>query len=273
MKYIDCIQVRSNSIIHFTQPTAQHGRRHHFDPNTSTYTGKMTDHTRKRLQSACDILVQRTPATRIFNPVSETTHDFRLSFMTLTQPPDRILDARQGYDLLLKDFLHHLKRKEGLRDYVWKFERQQNGQAHWHLASAQYIRWEVVRWAWNTRLRRSGQLDGFAKRYGHFNPNSTDIHSMVNVNDCLNYLGKEICKTTQNKAGTAGKIWDCSIELKRKRFWDWVDEETMANIDDAVQNGFAELIESEHCRIFKMQNPRLALSKAMDTDYCNYIFS
>lgn len=271
--YVDCIQVRANSLIHFLQPATRHGRCHYFDPTQTTYSGKMTDHTRKRLQAACDILVQRTPAQRIYNPVSQTTHDFRLAFMTLTQPPDRILDARQGYDLLLKDFLRYMRQKEGLRDYIWKFERQQNGQAHWHLATAQYIRWEVIRWAWNTRLRRSGQLEGFAKRYGHFNPNSTDIHNMVNIEDCLNYLGKEICKTTQNKQGTKGKIWDCSKELKRKRYWDIMDDETMGLIDDAVQMGFAEIIESDHCRIFKMKNPLYALSPSLQKSYHQYIFS
>lgn len=272
MTTVDCIQLRSDSIIHYRLPLERNWRRYTFDPNTKTYSGKVTDHVRKRLLSACDILVQQTPARWIYNPVSESTHQFRLGFCTLTQPPDNIIGAQDGHDMLLRPFLRDLKRKHGLRDYVWKYEQQASGQAHWHMVTSQWIHWKDIRWTWNHQLRRSGQLVAFQKRHGHMNPPSTQIKSAISIKKCLKYLGKEICKSIQNQTPTKGKIWDCSVELKKKRFADIVDENTMCLIDEAISQGLAQIIESEHCRIIKSPEPLKLLSPEMLKDYNNYIF-
>lgn len=268
----DFVQVRANSLILYRIPMEGGWKRHQFQKSTlSPYSGKMTGHLKKRLNCALDIMVQKSPTQQIRCHTSHKDFNFRIAFMTLTQPPDRILDARQCYDLLLKDFLQYMKRKSGLKRYVWKFEQQKNGQGHYHIATPTYIPWELVRWKWNKLLKASGQLDGFAKRYGHFNAPSTEIKSMVDVDACLQYCQKEISKSVQNQTATKGKIWDASTDLKIKRYADFLDTDTLSLIDDGIQHGFAELVELERCSVVKMDNPKMAMSLKLRTDYESYI--
>lgn len=266
-------QVRANSILVYELPTEHKGRRHILpSPTVATYSGKVTPHARKRLLSALDLLVQRSPIQTIFNPVSNSWHEFKLGFITLTIAEKRNMAVAEAYENLLREWLRYMKRKMGMKDYVWKAEYQQRGQVHYHVATNVYIPWETVRWRWNQLQRRAGYLDDYARRFKNWNPNSTDVHSMQNVDDCLAYIGKEMCKGVQNQKSTAGKVWDCNVDLKRGRFSAHAEWELFDNIDDAVQHGFAEIVESEHCRIIKCKEPLKLVPKSHLQEYQKHIF-
>lgn len=220
---------------------------------------------------ALDLLVQRSPKQRIWNPVTNTHHDFKMNFITLTIAHNRNLEMQEAYKKLLAPWLRYMRSKMGMTDYVWKGEYQKRGQVHYHLATNCYIPWSSVRWQWNTVQRRAGLLNEFARKYKHFNPPSTDIHSMVKVDDCLSYISKEMCKGMQNKIQTKGKIWDCNLELKRGRYSDMLTTDMEMLLDDALQHGFAEKIESDHCIILKTKNPLLFLNDRQKKDYFNHV--
>lgn len=265
---VTLVQVRSDSLVVYNQPVDTRWKRHQFNKMTSkTYSGTVTGHTRKRLASALDILVQKTPVRRQLNHHTGNFFDFRMAFITLTQPPDILLDAKECYELLLKDWLVYMKRKMGMKQYVWKWEKQKNGQGHYHIATNCYIPWESVRWRWNKQLRKAGQLEGYALRHGGYKPPSSEIKSMVKVDDCLMYCQKEICKGVQNAGGTNGKIWDCSDDLKMSRFSDFLDWETWDKIQDGIQHGFVEIVELDRCTVYKMAEPKAALSDSLLTGY------
>jgi hypothetical protein len=236
-----------------------------------TYSGLMKGHARKRLRTAIDLLVQRSETKVIWNPVSNTHHDFKMAFVTLTQPNDRLLKAKDCYTQLLKPFLQSMRRRYGLQDYVWKFEFQQNGQGHYHIAVNQFFHYSILQDIWNKQLRAAGQLDGFARRYGHFKPNSTDVHSMVNVQDVESYLSKEFLKGVQNQVSAGGKWWDCSDSLHRKRFADVMDSETEALLWDGMQHGFCEILDLERCKVIKTDCPQRFLSPSLLRSYKTYI--
>ena len=274
MQTITYIQVRSKAIVTFEVPLTASWKRYDFSKlQVKPYCGFVQPHARKRLRSAIDIFVQRSPVQRIFNPVIQAEQNFRMSFVTLTQPNDILLDASQCYTLLLKEFLRDMRRKYGLKDYIWKFEFQGNGQGHYHLTFNQFFHYAAIQDVWNKKLRNAGQLVGYAKRYGHFKPNSIDVHSMESVYDCEAYLSKELCKGVQNRKVAGGKWWDCSEDLHRKRFSYFIDKETEALLYDGIQNGFGELINLERCKIIRTDFPERFLSKPLLVNYSNYIFS
>lgn len=123
-------QVRSNAILIYYLPLERKGRRYQFKIGLDkTYSGKVTSHTKKRLLSALDLLVQRSPTKRIFNPISESFHDFKMNFITLTVADGKNLEVKEAYDKLLRPWLRHMKKKQGLSDYVWKAEYQKRGQS------------------------------------------------------------------------------------------------------------------------------------------------
>jgi hypothetical protein len=217
--YRPAIQVRSNGLIKYdvwTGPTL-HKRFDFREAIRLQYDGTLTGHARKRLMSAVDIMIQRNPKRRIYNPISETHHDFSISFATLTIASDNLVTAREGYDLLLSKWLRYMRDKYNVREYVWKAELQQRGQLHYHVMCNEFIPWQVLRWKWNSLQKQAGLLNSYARQHGNFNPNSTDIHKVEKEDDILSYISKEIGKTNfyslANGSAAANVYWDVDNKM------------------------------------------------------------
>lgn len=267
-------QVRSDSVVIYDLVMEHHGRRHLLPmPGAATYSGKVTNHARRRLLKALDLLVQKSPQQRVKNHVSGNWHDFRLGFITLTIADQKNVTAEEAYKSCLREWLRHMKRKHAMTDYVWKAELQKRGQVHYHVATNAYIPWETVRWRWNQLQYRAGYLESFRRKYRHINPNSTDVHSIVKTDECFRYIGKELCKGIQNQKATVGKIWDCAAHLKGERFSAPTHAEFLARVDDAIQHGFAEVIEAERCHIVKCERPLELLTPHELAQYQAFISS
>ena len=186
----------------------------------STYSGKITKGSKKRMTKAISLLIQSTKTREIHNPVSNTKHQFKLSFITLTIPECDIKpDAKFCNKNLLEPFIRVLRRRYGLKNYVWKLELQANGMVHYHFTSNMFIVHTDLRNEWNNLLRKNSLLIDFHTRTGKHDPNSTDIHSVKNVNNLEAYLIKYVTKDDQNGEAVNGKIWDCSLALKKAEYF------------------------------------------------------
>lgn len=227
------------------------------------YSGKLSKGAKKRLEKAITLLVQCTPKRRIWNPVIKCTHYHKLSFVTLTVSDSTTNHtAKEAYQTLLRPMMQYLTKYKGVKNYVWKAELQKRGQIHYHLIFPNFVHYQYLQNKWNYLQLKAGYLKGYYKKYGEKNPNSVDIHSMKNVKDAAAYLtkyltkevqkepkknlkeepGKDAKKTnsTEGKGKTVGKVWDCSLNLKRAKYY-CEDESTtlQQNIKNAEGNGFA----------------------------------
>ena len=230
-----CVQVRSNGLIIFEQPDSMSHQRYNLrELETNQYSGVMTQHARKRLGCAIDILVQRNPGRRIFNPISETYHDFQLNFITLTVPNHKYITASFGYEKLLGKWIRYMRDKYGLKEYLWKAELQQNQQPHWHITTNEFIPWPVIRWKWNSLMKQEGLLNRYAQQNGNFNPNSTDIHCVDEVVDFQKYLSKELCKTQFHKVANGDPVkdvrWCRDEKIYRGYMYEEIDPDCVAAV-------------------------------------------
>lgn len=140
------VQVREGSLLKYDYPKEGFDRPAWQKPPTKkTYAGEVTDHTRKRIITAVDLLLQLNPKRRIFNPIIQKSHDFRVSFATLTitdeiTPPTEVCNEALGK--LLRHFKkpwRHGKLSEQLKQYVWKLELQKRGTPHYHITSGSFL--------------------------------------------------------------------------------------------------------------------------------------
>lgn len=210
------------------------------------YSGGLTGGARRRLSRAITLLTQASKAKWIYNDISKQYQYHHLSFITLTVSSRKIVSTRYAYDNLLKPFLAWLRDTIGVKIYVWKLEFQERGQVHYHITIPDFIHYEKIRKTWNSLQRKAGLLDEYAKEHGHFNPNSTDIHSVQYKRNLANYMVKELGKAVDAKRVKAtgmvnsliqageipaeekqkfideytgdelkaeGKVWDCSNNL------------------------------------------------------------
>lgn len=188
--------------------------------NTPAYSGKMSSGAKKRLTKAVSLLVQSTKQREIKNPITNKWQSFRLSFITLTIPQCDVLpDGRFCNKKLLEPMLRVLRRRYGMKNYVWKLELQQNGMVHYHITSNVFINHVRLKEEWNTILDRNELLKDYRKRTGNVFPNSTDIKSVKNIRNLEAYLIKYIAKESQNEKTVNAKIWDCSKALKKAEYF------------------------------------------------------
>lgn len=289
------LQFRSKSIISYQQTVSQiQGHYNHYSTSSldkynterflqnvdtlkkrEKYTGMMTTGAKKRLTKAISLLIQSSPKKFIHNPVSNKTHYHHLTFITLTLPDvSKSKDAPFCHKYLLQPMLRILRNKYNMKSYVWKCELQKNGSIHYHLTTDLFIVHTDLKNTWNNIIRKHGMLEDFKKQYGHDNPNSTDIHAVSNINDIEAYLVKYISKEYQNEVSLKAKIWDCSKNLKESKYFTTVlTPELHEAINNEIDQGFAKVIQAEHCYIIKFSTTDYIsiFPKSVISDYHSHL--
>jgi hypothetical protein len=152
---------------------------------------------------------------------------FRIAFITLTLPAVQVHSDNEIKRECLNQFLINAKRLWDVEKYVWRAERQVNGNIHFHIIVDKFIPWHEIRGLWNRLIGKLGYLDIYRKNMQAFhkdgfkvrkdlldkwsytnqlkaykqgvadrwsNPNSTDIHSVRFINNVGAYVTKYMTK-------------------------------------------------------------------------------
>lgn len=275
------LQVRSRSLIQYQEYVFERSFRQKLNlqnhmkdirENHKAYSGTMTKGAKKRLTKAVSLLVQSSKSRIIYNPVSRNYHQFKLSFLTLTIPECEVKpDAKFCNKKLLEPMLRVLRRRHGLKSYIWKLELQQNGMVHYHLTTNLFINHSDLKNEWNNILRRNNMLDEYKTRTGKDDPNSTDVKSVKEVKNFEAYLIKYIAKDDQNQDKVNSKIWDCSLNLKKGNYfklqgdWSYIEE-----LEKLENKGFVEVFAGERYMIYNFRKMDLrSFMRKKDLEYYN----
>ncbi len=222
------------------------------------YLGIMTAGTKKRLSKAISLLVMATKKRKIWNEIINKKVDHQLSFITLTiSDPGKKLTGKEAYRKLLEPFIAWMRKTLKINTYIWKAELQKNGQIHYHITTPTFINCHKLREKWNNLQRSAGLLDKYYLQQNHYNANSTDIKSVKSKKNMANYLIKEICKSIQNQSSIGGKVWDCSNNLSKAKYYStaWTQEHEDF-IQRAVVNNLASNVIHEQFVLTKfMEQP------------------
>lgn len=256
--YIPHLQIRYKSAIAYTIPTERPNYTRHDLKGKKTYTGGMTEHAKKRIRRAVEILVMCSPAQSVWNPVSQRVCNFRLTFATVTISASALIPHREAYERGLKPLLRVLRTRYLWQHYIWKAELQKRGQIHWHITGNRFLDYRYLKSEWNNIQYRNGWLNEYHAKTGNWTPNSTDIHAVQNVARLDLYLAKYIAKSG---ATIQGKCWDTSATLAGKKFYSTpIDWETGYKLDTAQTTGKAQKIILENCSIYRHDAPASLLS-------------
>lgn len=213
------------------------------------------------MAKAIDLLLEIAPVRKIFNPTIQKSHYFRLAFFTLTlsAPQDPYTDSDIKKNLLER-FIR-VYRNKGMRNYIWRAERQKNGNIHFHFITDTFIEKTQLRDSWNNIQNRLEFIDYFEKKFGHRNPNSTDIKSVKGVNEVRSYILKYMTKPEQKDkqqvldfqalAKQKGKVWDCSANLKLNNDTaDFLSSDLWAKLQELKEKGLIEQLDGEYYKLF-----------------------
>lgn len=210
-----------------------------------TVNDKMSQPTIRKIQKAVRYLNFMAVDKKMTNVVSGKDFKFRICFATLTLSSPQVHSDNVLKKILINQLLVELKKKYKINNYVWRLEKQLNGNAHFHFLFDKFIPHTELREVWNRLQNKLGYVDryqakmidisfnDYKKLYGSTSkksesqiraayakgkatkwvyPNSTDIHSLLFINDIDKYLIKYMSKDEQNK-GIEGRLWGCSQSL------------------------------------------------------------
>lgn len=209
--------------------------------------GVLSPKARKRLVNAINWLLLVSKKKRVYCRDSGKWVSFRISFVTLTIPAvghdisDHVIKRK-----VLHNFLSACYAQYGMRHYVWKAERNKNGNIHFHLTTDSYIHHSAIRRLWNQSLEKVGLISLYQEKMsslsfdeyrvlrsreegideqqiknafmrgvseGWSNPNSTDVHAVRGIRNLGAYLADYMAKKEDGKEPIKGRIWAASESL------------------------------------------------------------
>ena len=282
--YVDCNYSRCS------KPPNPYDRLANIDK--PAYSGLLSGHAKKRLSKALNLLVAISRPKNVFNPATQKQFSFRVNFVTLTLPAaQRGVSDRDLKKKVFDPFIKSMKYKHGLRSYVWRAERQFNGNIHFHITTDTFLPLHSIRDQWNRYLSRFHFIEEFESKHGHAQPNSTDVHSVHAIDNIAAYMVKYMSKNPAEhlaeinakraKKGAAiivpenhpfrqiegqpnwddpveGKVWDCSANLKLKDTCVMeADRHSRGEMKHILKSPNTDFCETDHCFIVSLKKGRM----------------
>lgn len=138
----------------------------------------------------------------------------QIILLTLTLSDQQKHDDNWIKRNMLNRFLIKITREKPDTKYLWKAERQDNGNIHFHILLDNYFDKKDVQIWWNL-IQRDNQYH----RAGLINESflgspSTRIESLKNVDNSIAYIAKYMQKNDE-KNPISGRLWGCSSELRK----------------------------------------------------------
>jgi hypothetical protein len=164
----------------------------------NNHHNKLSEKAKQKAKRAIKYLIYQSSQKTAYNYKTQSRFTFRVCFITLTLSSSQKHTDKEIKNKLLNQFLIEAKKKWGIEHYVWKSERQKNGNIHFHILTDRFIPWLELRNTWNRIQNKLGYVDEFEKVHHKKSPNSSDIHSLKEIKNVSNYMVKYMVKN-ENK--------------------------------------------------------------------------
>lgn len=197
-QFIGCASVYPNAFHIYNVPENGYDRTIKFTDNFKNLRaekkkGELSDKARKRIENAIQWLLLKSQPKHIWNRQQQKSMFFRLNFITCTLAASQIHSDAEIVKVCLNNFLNVL-RKNGLTDYVWRAEAQENGRIHFHITTNTYFHFsDINRW-WNQSQELLGYVSRFEMKLHHRNPPSAQIRKVKHIRKLASYLSKYMAK-------------------------------------------------------------------------------
>lgn len=173
---------------------SKHQLTHHQNFKSNTTDGTISNNAKNRIETVVSWLVALAKNKQIDDFKTGKKFYFKINFITLTLPAEQQHSDKQLLKECFQPWIDLMRKKHGLRNYVWKAETQVNGNIHWHITTDCYIHYEEVQRTWNMQLSKLGYIERFHDKHKHYNPHSTEIKAVRNVKKLANYMAKYMSK-------------------------------------------------------------------------------
>lgn len=254
--------------------------------------GELSKKARSRLLKGVSNLIGalETGQKHARNPLKSKQHE--LTFVTLTLPSKQVHDDEFIKRHCLTYLISQLQAKKLCAAYLWKAEKQNNGNIHFHLLIPNYIPHSYLRKVWNGIMERHGYIQAYRERmkkwhYNGFkvrkdllgkwsetkqraayetgkkeewsNPNTTDIHQLRTIKNTKAYIAKYIGKNESEKQHkVSGHLWGRSDNIDDLLMaQDLMNQEYTNELLQLEAEDYVKRIDKDFCTIFQFNNCKL----------------
>lgn len=254
--------------------------------SSRTANGIVSKNARRKMSNALDYLLLMASPKSGQLPKTGKKFQFRIVFITLDLPSKQIHTDNVIKSKCLNSFLIELTRYHNVRNYIWRAEKQKNGNIHFHLIIDKFILYNELRKRWNRIVNKLGYVDRYAENQKEFHkdgfrlrpelttkwtakqqyqayltgikshwtsPNSTDIHSVKFIQNIKSYISKYLTKNEKKKNPTDDKCEDITSQIGRL----WGCNTDLSNIkgarlqvDSEISEALTHILKSTKCQVY-----------------------
>jgi len=232
-----------------------------FINSTRKSNGTMSIQAKRKISKAIEYIVTTAAEKKVHEKLTGKTVSFRLAFITLTLPSAQVHEDKVIINSCLNSFLNECRQYYQVKNYVWRAERQKNGNLHFHIILDKFVPWYEMRNRWNRIINKLEYVDRFQEKHNHKTPNSTDIHSTRKIKNLRAYLVKYMAKDAEqqeNETGSSvkekfqsGRIWGCNHELSNTRGLNMIiDSEIESELKKVFDNRTIRTYDGTYFKIY-----------------------
>jgi hypothetical protein len=223
--------------------------------NRSTvYNGFMSDSTARKVKRIVNAWSKCIEYENKQFEKSNTRQERKLIFITLTLSDKQIHDDKFIKRQMLNRFILKIQKDYGIKYYLWKAEKMNNGRLHIHLLVDKYMRKEDIQKEWNKIQQENGYLDNYFNRYNKWNAPSTHVRKTDDDTKPEDYMCKYLSKKEKDKIESnnvvSGRIWGCSDDLRNLKVYNSGENETV--IQELYKIGNQNLVKVVKDEFFEM---------------------
>lgn len=232
-----------------------------FLKSSRKHSGVFSTHAKRKISKAIDYLIITSTDKKVYERLSGKYIKFKIAFVTLTLPSKQIHTDKELTNECFNQLLTELRKYHNVSKYVWRAEKQANGNLHYHLLTDCFIPWYELKNRWNRILNKLGYVDRYQEKNGNKQPNSTDIHSTRKIKNVKKYVTKYMTKTEfdienntpeeiENQIVNC-RLWSCSQNLSNIKGCDMIiDNETEQELKKVVQNSKCHSFHSDYFSVY-----------------------
>lgn len=252
-----------------------------------TANGMVSKNAHRKISKALDYLLLMASPQTGYIPKSGKKFAFRIAFVTFVLPSKQIHSDNEIKRTLWNSMLIELTRYHGIKNYLWRAEKQKNGNIHFHLIIDKFVKYDELRKRWNRITNKLGYVDryrenqkewhknGFRvrenllknwpleKQYEAYkkgvkcdwtSPNSTDIHSVKYISNLKNYVQKYM---TKNEGTAENELTNCEkFAQQTGRIWGCNEslsgiEGARLDVDNEISQALKNVVEKTGCRFYE----------------------
>ena len=132
--------------------------------NRGFRTSGISEATRKKIVTAARVLSYCAKKVQVRNSRGQYVAH-HTQFITLTLPAEQVHTDQEITKIILGTFLDRCRKVGLLSNYVWRAEKQKNGNIHYHILTDTFCSFSMLRNYWYIACRQLGYMQAYKEKF------------------------------------------------------------------------------------------------------------